>query len=109
MIDGKPYSNYSSLTNESRSAGVDLFVSRPEGNCFEVSFPSGAGVRFCEDKGMLSIVVTTIQRFTNNTRGLLGTFNSNMGDDFMLPDGTVIYPSNDTDIHFNFGLKCKYE
>ena len=109
LIDGATYEGYNNLTNQSVEAGVGLRVMKPEENCFEASFPSGASVGFCEQKGMLSIVATPTNSFKNTTKGLLGTWNDNMEDDFTLPDGTVLSSlSNDSVIHYNYGLKCKY-
>ena len=57
---------------------------------------------------MLSFVVTPAELYKNTTKGLLGTWNDDPGDDFTLPDGTVL-PSSSTlrQIHFGFGVKCK--
>ena len=107
LINGTTYSNYSSLTNQSVEAGVGLLLSKPEAGCLEVSYPSGAGGKFCEKNNMLSIIVTTVQAFFNKTKGLLGTYNGDTADDFTLPDGTVYHPVNNSDLHYNFGLRCK--
>ena len=58
---------------------------------------------------MLSFVVTPADDYKNNTKGLMGTWNDDPEDDFLLPDGTVI-PSSSTSraIHFEFGVKCEY-
>ena len=58
---------------------------------------------------MLSFVVTPGDDYKNTTKGLLGTWNDNADDDFTLPDGTVLAPSlTSREIHFRFGLKCKF-
>lgn len=48
--------------------------------------------------------------FKNQTTGLLGNFDGNRNNDFILPDGTVLH-DNDTNterkIFFNYGQKCK--
>lgn len=48
----------------------------------------------------------------NKTRGLLGTFNFDYADDFVLPDGTTVSLNFNTNnfksIHDNFGMKCKF-
>lgn len=67
------------------------------------------GVSFCEQGGMLYIAQTADPNFKNRTKGLLGTWNDYMDDDFTLQNGTVLSPSaSEQDIHFQFGLSCKY-
>lgn len=97
-------------------------------------FPSGAGVEVIENKGYMSTRVylpwsfavsnilplvktnrvfsaDTMDNFQNKTRGLLGTFNFDYGDDFVLPDGSTVSLNINTNdfrsIHENFGMKCK--
>jgi len=63
-------------------------------------------VIFCARKEMLSFVVSPGDDYKNSTKGLLGTWNDNMTDDFTLPDGTVLSPSSTArEIHFGFGVK----
>lgn len=103
------YNNYESLTDQTVDVGGNISVSKPEENCMEVYFPSTTSVLFCEKKGMLSIVVTLTNDYKNGTKGLLGTWNENPDDDYTLPDGTTLSPTlSSREIHFGFGLKCKY-
>ena len=89
--------------------GGNLSVSKPKEDCLQVSFPSTSSVEFCENKEMMSFVVTLGKDFKNTTKGLLGTWNDNPKDDFTLPNGTVLSASSSLeDIHFDFGVKCKY-
>lgn len=105
----KMYNNYESLTDQTVDVGGNISVSKPEENCMEVYFPSTTSVLFCEKKGMLSIVVTLTNDYKNATKGLLGTWNENPDDDYTLPDGTTLSPTlSSREIHFGFGLKCKY-
>ena len=109
MLGQKPYDGYSSLTNKTVEVSGNLSVSKPQKNCIEVYFPSTTSVQFCENKEMLSFVVSPEDDYKNKTKGLLGTWNDNPGDDYTLPDGTVLPPSSTfRDIHFRFGVKCKY-
>ena len=109
MIDQRIYSGYSNLTNQSVEIGGNIFFSKPKKNCLEVSFPSSTSVQFCEKKEMMSFVVTPGDDFKNKTKGLLGTWNDNPDDDYTLPDGTVLSPTSTLrEIHFRFGVKCKY-
>ena len=105
----KMYNNYENLTDQTVDVGGNISVSKPEENCMEVYFPSTTSVLFCEKKGMLSIVVTLTNDYKNATKGLLGTWNENPDDDYTLPDGTTLSPTlSSREIHFGFGLKCKY-
>lgn len=108
MIDGETYKGYDSLTNKSKAIGGNLSASIPEKNCLQVSFPSTTSVNFCVKKEMLSFVVSLSEDFKNTTKGLLGTWNDNPDDDFTRPDGTVLESPSFRDIHFSFGVKCKY-
>jgi hypothetical protein len=70
-------------------------------------FPSGISVTFSEVKGMMTIVFGAPESFKNKTRGLLGVWNDDPDDDFTLPDGSVLpVSSNDSVVHYQFGLKC---
>ena len=58
---------------------------------------------------MMTIVFSAPESFKNKTMGLLGKWNDNPDDDFTLPDGSTIpISANDSTIHYEFGLKCKY-
>ena len=109
LIDGKNYSGYDKLTNQSVQVGSNLSISKPEKSCLQVSFPSTMSVKFCEKKEMLSFVVTPADDYKNKTKGLLGTWNDDPDDDFTLPNGTVLPSSLSLkEIHFKFGVKCKH-
>ena len=109
MIDSAHYYGYHNLTNRTVEVGGNLSVSKPEDGCLQVSFPSTSSVQFCEKKEMMSFVVTLGDILKNTTRGLLGTWNDNLDDDFKLPDGTVLSSSSSLkEIHYGFGVKCKY-
>ena len=109
MIDSTPYNGYKNLTNRTVEVGRNLSISKPEENCLQVSFPSTSSVQFCEKKEMMSFVVTLGDVLKNATKGLLGTWNDDPNDDFTLPNGTVL-PSTSSlkEIHYGFGVKCKY-
>lgn len=109
FVDGVVFQNYSTLTNISITLDGSVSVSRPENNSFLVAFPSGISVTITEVQGSLSIVFAAPTNFKGQTKGLLGTWNDNVVDDFLRPDNTTL-PSNSTgrQIHFDFGLKCKF-
>jgi len=50
-------------------------------------FQSGAGVEVLENKGYMATRVYLPWTFINQTRGLMGTWNFTMDDDFYTPDG----------------------
>ena len=109
MIDSESYYGFNNLTNRTEEVGRNLSVSKTDKDCLQVSFPSTSSVQFCETKEMMSFVVTLGDNFKNATKGLLGTWNDDTEDDFTLPDGTVLSSSSSLrEIHFGFGLKCKY-
>ena len=108
LIDGQILQGYSTLTNISVVLNDSSAVSRPTNSSFLVTFPSGISMITTEIQGSLSIVFAAPTLFKGHTKGLLGTWNGNKGDDFLKPDG-IILPSNATgrQIHFDFGLKCE--
>ena len=109
MFNQTQYTDYNNLTNQTVEIPGNLSISKKDENCLDVSFPSTTSVKFCERKEMLSFVVTLGDGYKNNTKGLLGTWNDNLDDDFTLPDGTVLPPSSTSKaIHFDFGVKCEY-
>lgn len=107
-IDGTLFSGYNNLTNVSKEIGGNLRAARKKDKCLDVTFKSGTGVQFCEDKGLMTFVVTLSDEYFNKTRGLLGTYNDNPEDDFTLPNGTVLSSNlTSSQIHYDFGLVCK--
>ena len=109
LIDGQIFQEFYSLSNVSLILNDSVAVSRPQENSFLVTFPSGISVKVTDVKGSLSIVFAAPFSFQGQTKGLLGTWNDDQEDDFLTPDGNIL-PSNATgrQIHFNFGLKCKF-
>lgn len=111
-VNGSLYPNISTLTNITRIIGETLRVSKKSSNssnCVQVVFQSGTGVEFCEDKGLMFFVVSLSLDYLNKTKGLFGTYNRDLDDDFTLPNGTVLSPNiTSRDIHFKFGLNCEY-
>ena len=106
-VDGKHF-DFERLTNTSQRLNGSVSVSKPDKQCFQMSFPSGMTVLVCEKHNQLSIVTAAPNVFKNQTRGLLGTWNGDLEDDFMLPNGTVLSgESSSKEIHLNFGMLCK--
>jgi hypothetical protein len=107
LVDGKSF-DFKSLTNESQTLNGTVTVSKPEEQCFEMTFPSGMSVKTCEKHQQLSIVAAAPNSFKNKTKGLLGTWNGNKLDDFTIPNGKVLSAGiSSSEIHFDFGLSCK--
>jgi hypothetical protein len=109
LIDGKEF-NIQNLTNSSQVLNGSVTVSKPEKDCFEMSFPSGMSVKTCEKHQQLSIIAAAPNSFKNKTKGLLGTWNGDVTDDFTLPSGKVLSADiSSSDIHYKFGMLCKYQ
>lgn len=108
-VNNSLYTDIGTLTNVTRIIGENLRASKKSPNCVQVVFQSGTGVEFCEDKGLMSFVVSLSKDYFNKTKGLFGTYNKDPDDDFTLPNGTVLSPDiTSRDIHFKFGLNCEY-
>ena len=55
----------------------------------------------------LDIIVNIPFEFLDNTKGLLGVYNSNSTDDLQTPTGnTLSSNSSEKTIYFDFGEKC---
>ncbi|XP_075235234.1 sushi domain containing 2 mesh isoform X2 [Lycorma delicatula] len=77
-----------------------------------IMFESGAGVQVIENEGYMTARVYLPWQFINQTKGLLGTWNFDLSDDFTTPDGSVSYiPSvnNFQTIHQTFAIKWLLE
>ena len=109
LIDGQIFQEFYNLSNVSVILNDSVAVSRPQKDSFLVTFPSGISVTVTDIQGSLSIVFAAPLSFQGQTKGLLGTWNDDQEDDFLTPDGNIL-PSNATgrQIHFDFGLKCKF-
>ncbi|KAJ8038622.1 Sushi domain-containing protein 2 [Holothuria leucospilota] len=56
---------------------------------------------------MMSFILQLPDIFQNQVQGLLGNFNNDPDDDFMLPDGSFLSPNLTLEeIHYDFGLSC---
>lgn len=88
--------------------GADIALIRGIDESVTALFPSGITVTFASVSKTLAIAFDGPDEFKNRTRGLLGTWNDDPSDDFMLPDGTVIpTDASPQRIHYEFGLKCE--
>ena len=70
-----------------------------------VSFSHGVSLRVYIYATSMSFLLQLGDQYRNNVSGLMGNFNSDPSDDFMLPNGVIIsHNSSLRDIHYNFGL-----
>ena len=57
---------------------------------------------------MFTLVVLINSEFQNQTRGLLGNFNRDPNDDFVLPNGTMKNANMSEREVFDYGSECNY-
>ena len=70
-----------------------------------VSFSHGVSLRVYIYATSMSFLLQLGDQYRNNVSGLMGNFNSDPSDDFMLPNGVIISQNSPLrDIHYNFGL-----
>ena len=70
-----------------------------------VSFSHGVSLRVYIYATSMSFLLQLGDQYRNNVSGLMGNFNSDPSDDFMLPNGVIISQNSSLrDIHYNFGL-----
>lgn len=74
-----------------------------------ISF-TGISINVSLGINMLTVGLAVPDRFKGNVSGLVGNYDGNKDNDFQLPDGRVLTPSEvDTErkIYDNFGQKCE--
>ncbi len=87
----------------------EIFVRRDENDgqdTLVITTPAGGSLSVTMENSFLGIAVELSENFREETRGLLGVFNDDSGDDFTLPNGTVLDISLESEI-YQFGLECK--
>ncbi|GFO24161.1 fibrillin-1 [Plakobranchus ocellatus] len=80
-----------------------IFLSRDNGT-LSVSTPDTIGLIIKLENGLLEFSVEIDEKFRNMTRGLLGNFNADSGDDFIFPNGTVLSNSSTERELYVYGL-----
>lgn len=68
-------------------------------------------VRISLEKSMLLSEILVNKQYKGQTSGLMGNFDGNDSNDFILPNGTVLDENatkTERDIFFNFGQHCKF-
>ncbi|KAK7478693.1 hypothetical protein BaRGS_00030078, partial [Batillaria attramentaria] len=76
--------------NTSFVKDTDQFKLVRDNNSLIISFPSGLGLATSVRMKSLAVSVNVPLAFKGQTRGLLGDYNGNKEDDFILPNGTVL-------------------
>ena len=85
---------------------VDL--SRSNDGKLVMAFSSGISVEVQLLTEMLAVTFSAPDTYKGNTKGLLGTWNDNMTDDFMRPNGTYLdISASESNIFYSFGQLCK--
>ncbi|XP_030855019.1 uncharacterized protein LOC105438079 [Strongylocentrotus purpuratus] len=71
-----------------------------------VAFEGGSGLQLKAAEGALIIQVVPHSSLREQTRGLMGTWNGDVNDDYMTPEGNILSPNSTTEeVYFQFGLK----
>lgn len=88
---------------------VGVSVTYEGNNAVSVRFDSGESLHVQVRSNILMIELAAFPiEFWNQTRGLLGNWNGNPGDDFLRPDGDILSTSiSMEDIHYLFGEECE--
>lgn len=86
----------------------NLDLSRSNDGKLVIAFSSGISVEVELLAEMLAVTFSAPDTFKGDTKGLLGTWNDNMNDDFRRPDGTYLdINANESTIFSDFGQLCK--
>ena len=111
--------NFSNITYSNNK----LFIRTNGSDTIFIVLPSGASLKISLQRSFLQVTVELSNQFQsyryyyNNNyiyhhyiSGLIGTFNGNASDDFLLPDGSQVVNTtliSEEDI-YNFALACEY-
>lgn len=99
--------NDSSLANGNVLSFNNLEISKPQTK-YLISFTSGITAEIEVVTSTLVISLITSPSLFGITKGLLGTFNGDITDDFLRPDGIYLnINATDDEIFHNFGQLCK--
>jgi len=84
-----------------------ILISRIEDSKYQILLPSsGVSLIIISRFSMLNLIVILPNSLKSKTRGLLGNWNGNKNDDFILRNGNIISTtSNFETLHSDFGLK----
>ncbi|KAK7092483.1 hypothetical protein V1264_008221 [Littorina saxatilis] len=102
--DGTDYTRRFQEEGDDFLVDEDHFTLMRDNGSLAVIFPSE--IVFSVSIGWKSLVLGVFvpEKFRNQTRGLLGNYNTIKTDDFVLPDGTVLSDTlTDRQIHYQFG------
>jgi len=84
-----------------------ILISRIEDSKYQILLPiSGVSLIIISRFSMLNLIVILPNSLKSKTRGLLGNWNGNQNDDFILRNGNIIpITSNFETLHSSFGLE----
>ncbi|KAK7093001.1 hypothetical protein V1264_008666 [Littorina saxatilis] len=81
----------------------DTYSLQRQNDTLVVIFPSGISLSISVAVKLLDIAVSLPNQFKREPKGLLGNFNDNPDDDFMLANGTVLTNLTEREIFDDFG------
>eukprot|EP00794_Sanderia_malayensis_P002636 gene2636-3050_t len=104
LLINKKYYNSSALNGTLNINGTDITWTNGNTTKLSIVYESGVGAVIHIFKSLLTIQVTSLPSFLNETAGLLGVYNNDMSDDLMTPNGDFL-PLNSTQksIYYEFG------
>jgi len=83
-----------------------ILISRIEDSKYQILLPtSSVSLIIISRFSMLNLIVILPNSLKSKTRGLLGNWNENKNDDFILRNGNIPITSNFETLHSDFGLK----
>ena len=108
LVNGSDITADLQATNDSLFFGDNsVSVNQTSNNTVAVTFMTEITVEVAVQVGLLSFVVVLPEQFMMQARGLLGNFDGNSTNEFVLRNGTMIPDSSrDREIH-NFGQSCE--
>ena len=105
LVDGERI-DFSAIQEQRFS---NITISDVGNSTYSVRFGSGTSLIASKVNNILTnILVTLPEHYV--TRGLLGQYNGDIGDDLLPRNSSTPLPANVNaeDIHYNFGITCKY-
>ena len=108
MLMNGEFVDFSGLSEQEFS---NVAVSDLGNDTLTATFSSGVYLKVREQNGIISVLLVSLPRdYRGQTRGLMGDYNGNMGNDLMPRGGGGALPLSSSleDIHTIFGVTCEY-
>lgn len=108
VTEGTTYDSFNNFVmSEQNSSTMDYISLRYNDDDLIIATSSGASVMVFASSSVLHLAVEISDNFINSTEGLLGNFNGDPSDDYLLPDGSILSSNSSERELFEYGKQCE--